>query len=94
MNNFINENTKVTIERVMTETELTEKIIKLDNIDIEKEFKISFETVDGTTKYNFNEAVVAGLVKTDNNGAYYVDLNGVDITGQIIIVYNEKTVNS
>ena len=94
MNNFINANSKVTEERIMTEEELTGKIINLDNIDIEKEFKISYETADGTKEYNFSKAKTAGLVKTDDNGAYYVDLNGVDITGQIIIAYNEKTVNS
>ena len=95
MNSFINANSKVTEERVMTETELTGKIINLDNIDIEKEFKISYETADGTTEYNFTEAVATGLVKTNDNGVtYYVDLNGVNITGQIIIAYNEKTVNA
>ena len=94
MNNFINANSKVTEERIMTEEELTGKIINLDNIDIEKEFKISYETANETKEYNFSEAKTAGLVKTDDNGAYYVDLNGVDITGQIIIAYNEKTVNS
>ena len=87
MNNFINENSKVTTERVMTETELTNKIVRLTNIDIEKEFKISY----GTTEYNFEEARTANLVKTDDNG-YYIDLSSITTTEQIIIAYNEKTV--
>ena len=89
MNNFINSNTKVTTERVMTETELTNKKVELTNIDTSKEFEISY----GTTKYNFEEAKVAGLVKpNDEVGPYYVDLSGIDTTEQIVIKYNTKTV--
>ena len=89
MNSFINANAKVTTERVMTEAELTSKIVELTDIDTAKEFEISY----GTTKYNFEEAKAAGLVKpNDEVGPYYVDLSGIDTTEQIVIKYNTKTV--
>ena len=89
MNSFINANAKVTTERVMTEAELTSKIVELTDIDTAKEFEISY----GTTKYNFEEAKTAGLIKpNDEVGPYYVDLSGIDTTEQIVIKYNTKTV--
>ena len=89
MNSFINANATVTTERVMTEAELTNKIVELTDIDTAKEFEISY----GTTKYNFEEAKTAGLVKpNDEVGPYYVDLSGIDTTEQIVIKYNTKTV--
>ncbi len=89
MNSFINANATVTTERVMTEAELTSKIVELTDIDTAKEFEISY----GTTKYNFEEAKTAGLVKpNDEVGPYYVDLSGIDTTKQIVIKYNTKTV--